>query len=393
MNSERIKGVAEKFGTPLYLFNLVELKERVRMIRRYLGSDIELCYAMKANPFLVSYLEALVDRFEVCSFGEYEICENEQITSDKIVFSGVYKERREMHYVIGNGFRGEYTIESRRQFLELYEAIKETSQKIRILLRLTSGNQFGMDRREILSIVSDKEKMKHFELGGIHYFSGTQKKNRGVYKKELEELDEFCCWLYKETGVMIEKIEYGPGLYIDYFGRDQLDYSDLEYLREELHKKKYKFVIELGRYIAATCGRYVTSVVDVKKNMNKDYCMVDGGINHINYYGQMLGLKVPKVDVLSRTNKGEKERKKWTVCGALCTAGDVLLRDYELEKPEIGDLLVFNNAGAYSVTEAIFLFLSRKLPPILIEDEDQEVELIRERIPSSEINSRKKRNI
>lgn len=391
INSEWIKGVVKKFETPLYLFDLAELKGRVGEIRKHLGGDIELCYAMKANPFLISYLDEVVDRFEVCSFGEYEICAKEHIISDKIVFSGVYKEEKETQYILEKGFDGEYTIESRRQFLELYEAIKESSQKIRILLRLTSGNQFGMDKSEIIRIVSDKEKMEHFQLSGIHYFSGTQKKNREMFIKELDEIDEYCCQLYKETGVSIKKIEYGPGLYIDYFGGGQLEYGDLEYLSEELHKKDYKFVIELGRYIAATCGRYITSVVDVKSNMNKNYCMVDGGINHINYYGQMLGLRVPKVDVIPRTDNKEKECRKWNVCGALCTVGDVLLRDYELESPEIGDLLVFNNTGAYSVTEAMFLFLSRKLPQILVMDENQNIELIRDGILSSEINSRGKR--
>ena len=58
----------------------------------------------------------------------------------------------------------------------------------------------------------------------------------------------------------------------------------------------FNFVIELGRYIASSCGCYITKIMDIKNDADKNYCIIDGGINHINYYGQIMGMKVPCID-------------------------------------------------------------------------------------------------
>lgn len=390
INNSYIKDIVHTHGSPLYLFDYCELKTRVQEIRKRLGNNVELCYAMKANPFLISYLDSEVDKFEVCSPGEYEICKKENISSDKIVFSGVYKQKENFEESIQDDFSGVYTLESLKQFTILYDLVKNTDKKVKILPRLTSGNQFGMDEKEVIQLVSDIKELPCFELCGVHFFSGTQKKNKEIIKKELDEIDEFCKKVYQQTGTMIETIEYGPGLFVDYFEKQELDYRAVETLNDLLQEKKqYKFVIELGRYIAATCGTYVTSVVDVKCNKEKKYCMVDGGIHHITYYGQMLGLKVPHVEFIEKNNQKDRAEEKWTVCGALCTIHDVLLRDYIMPAPSIGDILVFKNAGAYSITEASCLFLSRELPKVILLNSNQDVEVLRERMSSAWLNSRK----
>ena len=58
--------------TPSYIFDIAVLKDRVKKMRELLG-NIKLCYAMKANPFLIGDLQDAVDCFEVCSHGEFRI--------------------------------------------------------------------------------------------------------------------------------------------------------------------------------------------------------------------------------------------------------------------------------------------------------------------------------
>ena len=91
LSEEKLKGLVKEFGTPAYVFDIHELRKRVKAIKGILGDQIELCFAMKANPFLISYLDPFVDKFEVCSPGEYLICKKEKIPAQKIVMSGVYK--------------------------------------------------------------------------------------------------------------------------------------------------------------------------------------------------------------------------------------------------------------------------------------------------------------
>ena len=76
----------------------------------------------------------------------------------------------------------------------------------------------------------------------------------------------------------------------------------------------------------------------------------------------------------------------YTLCGSLCTVADVLVREVKLKKLELGDVLEFGHCGAYSVTEAPVLFLSRQLPAIYAYSKEYGYECLREHIPAAEIN-------
>ena len=74
MRTEQLEYGISRYGTPLYIFDIDMLREETERIRRALGSEVGLCYAMKANPFLTEKMSGLTDRIEVCSKGEFEIC-------------------------------------------------------------------------------------------------------------------------------------------------------------------------------------------------------------------------------------------------------------------------------------------------------------------------------
>lgn len=385
----KYKRIAMQYGTPYYVFELKELYGRVKEIKSILGESMRVCYAMKANPFLISYLDGFVDKFEVCSPGEYEICKKEGISFSKIVLSGVYKEEVDLRKTFEDGFAGVYTLESKQQCDLLYRLAQEYNKKIHVLPRLTSGNQFGMNKEDIEEIMNNPEYGRFFVIGGIHYFSGTQKKNHMVIENELKDITDFCSYIKNKSGRKIEKLEYGPGLFIDYFGDMIETLEEIRYLASELDKisEKMEITIELGRYMTALCGKYVTQVVDVKNNRGINYAITDGGIHHLAYHGQMLGIKVPRISVLHGTG-GKRIQGIWVVCGALCSVNDVLLKNYETEALEEGDIFVFHDAGAYAMTDTNALFLSRELPVILVEHEDESIECIRKRIHSACINVR-----
>ena len=92
----KIVELAKEHATPMYLFDLDELQSRVQAMKEILGDDIRLCYAMKANPFLVDSMKQAVHKFEVCSPGEFAICEREQVAMADIVLSGVNKEKADI---------------------------------------------------------------------------------------------------------------------------------------------------------------------------------------------------------------------------------------------------------------------------------------------------------
>ena len=101
MNTEALRTVAATYGTPTYIFDVREVEARIRLLRSLLPEDTGLCFAVKANPFLIPYVADLVDRLEVCSPGEYEICIQEQIAPEKIVGS-IRSNRKSMRRSCGH---------------------------------------------------------------------------------------------------------------------------------------------------------------------------------------------------------------------------------------------------------------------------------------------------
>lgn len=409
MNTKAITRINKEYGTPFYLFDINKLNEWCDELQSVFPSGITLCYAIKANPFLLKYFDRKLNHFEVCSPGEYEICRKYNIDSKKIIFSGVYKSKENLLRVFEEGFNGVITIESINHLRLLKEVISEKGIKeVYILPRLSSGNKFGMSKEDVLSVIDECKTSSVLNLKGIQYFSGTQKKRMSVIEKELSELDLFCAEIKEQKDITVNYIEYGPGMLYDYY--DGTAGSRLEVAKEvasfiKPYLNKYSFTLEIGRHFAAPCGSYITKVVDIKSNNGKNYCLVDGGIHHVNYYGRMLGMNVPDVTHLKgdgtcvsadncSTSEADRNNnacyntseKLYEVGGALCTVNDVLLRNHPVTDLEEGDLFVFNDTGAYSPSESSVLFLSRTMPKVFsIEGED--ITMLRDSIESFEFNS------
>ena len=368
MNELQMKEAASKFKTPFYVFDSDVLNAQVKKIKDALQSTAKVCYAMKANPFIIAEILDTVDCFEVCSPGEFRICERANIPMEKIVMSGVYKNKDDIHYALDTyKTDGVYTVESYNQWVLLSEYAAENKMNIKVLLRLSNGNQFGMDKSVLESIVAERENHPYIHIEGVQYFTGTQKKPASKIEREIRKTDALVIELKEKYGFEAEKIEYGPGLPICYFdGEENVEDEMLEALCNAIKEMQFKgeIVLEMGRYIAAYCGYYFTKVVDEKVNKSQPYCIIDGGVHHVNYYGQMMAMKMPPIVHLEEDK--DADEKNWSICGSLCTVNDVLVIAYPFKNLKLGDTLVFKKTGAYSSTEGISLLLSRDLPQIIV---------------------------
>ena len=368
MKQEIIENILKNYETPIYVFDIDKLKQRIKFLRENLTKRLELCYAIKANTFIVKEINDDVDRFEVCSPGEYNICEESSITPEKIVISGVYKTPSVIEYMITTNQKiGRYTVESLEQLKLLDELSKKHNVKLNILLRLTSGNQFGINEEDIEEIIAEKDSYTNLNFEGIQYFSGTQKRTNKRLQKEIDYLDEFLARLEEKYNYIAEELEFGTGFPVHYFQGEEFD--EVEFLKEfsnGIDNMKYsgKIVIELGRSIAASCGYYLTKVVDKKTNKCQNYAILDGGIHHLVYYGQTMAMKFPHLEIYPlRDNKNTQD---WNLMGSLCTINDIIIKQYPVSNLQVGDVFIFKNTGAYCMTEGISLFLSRELPEVAL---------------------------
>ena len=118
----------QQIRTPSYVFDTDVVNARIAMIKKLLGERVSLCYAMKANAFIIDAMQDHIDRYEVCSPGEFRICERAGIPMEKIVMSGVYKAEEDIHRVIKTyGTEIVYTAESQRQFEQIDAAAQEAA--------------------------------------------------------------------------------------------------------------------------------------------------------------------------------------------------------------------------------------------------------------------------
>ena len=382
LDKQELKHIATTYGTPCYVFDLEALKERVKQIRAITENRYQLCYSIKANPFLIPTMVGLVDKLEVCSPGELSICKSLHVPSNMIIYSGVNKEEKDVHEAIEYNC-GVLTAESKKHVRLISEEAKNQNKTVSVLLRLNAGSQFGMSKEDLLEVLDAK--YSNIDIVGIHYFVGTQRKKIEKQIKELEMLKELFDEIKNEHHIALKRLEYGPGLSVSLFENE--DDSDtlkpLKEIHEELCSFSHEVTIEMGRFFATYCGSYISKVVDLKSSKGVNYCLIDGGINHINYYGSMMGMNIP---VTQHITEKEVDEKDWCVCGSLCSTNDILIRKYEKGLNE-GDLIVFENIGAYSVTEGIYLFLSRTLPCIILRNKAYDYVVARPFQESSLLNT------
>lgn len=386
MNSEALQEIAASFATPAFIFDADEFGKRARNVKSAIGGAA-LCYSIKANPFLLACLPEEIDRVEVCSPGELAICRRVGVDPSTVVYSGVNKGSEDIAEAIEYGAEL-LTAESLRQLGLINTAAVAAGKRVRVALRLTSGNQFGMDSEALKRAAAERGSYESVDIVAIHYYSGTQKKKLAVVEKELAELEELAEELEKRFGLSGISLEYGPGLPADYFGDDP-EGRDMAVLAEAGEMiaavaARRSVTVEFGRFLASPCGTYLTAAADIKNNKGENFVICDGGINHLKYYGQTMAMQTPPITLLG--DHGERT-EDYTLCGSLCTTADILVRKVTLPALSVGDVLAFGRCGAYSVTEGIGLFLSRQLPRIVLHSERGGNRLLRDFYGTDILNS------
>lgn len=372
-------------NTPCYLYDIDILKKKIDDIKKELP-DIPLTFSIKANSFVLDSISEEVSHVEVCSPGELHICKKLSLNPDKIIYSGVMKENTDIEEAISYGVHI-LTAESRRHFKLISQVAQKLGKKVNVILRISSDNQFGMDPEDIYEIVSKTSDYDHINLYGYHYYSGTQKRKIKQIESDIETIENVVNKCKEKYGFTPLLVEYGPGLAVDYF-KENGEEEDIELLNSVApvirdFAKRVPLGIEMGRFIVSSCGSYFTTVKDIKSNYGIQYVILDGGIHHLKYFGQIMAMHTP---IIYQNIKRDGIKQKYTLCGSLCTVADVLAKGAELYELQIDDVLEFKKCGAYSLTESSSLFLSRDMPEVYLKVNGN-TRKIRGYVDSSDINT------
>jgi diaminopimelate decarboxylase len=358
---------------PCYCFDESVFADNTAKLRASLGKNVSLVYSVKSNPFMIKAAVQNTDGIEICSVGELFHAECSAVDPSKIIFGGICKEYSDFQKTIEYGVR-RFSIESISQLNTISNMANNCGASVSVLLRITSGNQFGMSVDDVKSCM--RKSYPNVTILGYHYYPGTMRLN----KKEVEnDFYLFSGYLEELREFDVPEIEYGGGIGVNYYAS-----SSPWVLADELALKlkslagKIKITYEVGRLLTYNTGIYITRIIDVKCIGSHCFVVVNGGRHHFTYHGGIaqLGKKKPGISAVQNTQSDKK--MEYTIVGSLCNAGDILANDIEMPLLNAGDYIIFNNAGSYSITEGIAFFLSRDIPAVY-NKENGDLLLLRER--------------
>lgn len=379
--------------TPAYIYNIKEIKNRCMLLQNSLSNKIELFYSEKANPnlSLLDKIKNYVKGIEVASKRELENALETGFLPENIIFVGPGKTYDEIKYAIKNNI---YNIicESDLELEIVNEIGRKMKKKIKCSIRINpisniKGNRmkmggaskpFGIDEEKIPITIKIAKKYNFINIIGFYIYRGTQNLDIESICMGYEETFKFALKYQKILNHSIEFIGLGGGYGIPYFeGDKELDMNLLEkkinsILNLYVHKfsNSVRIISESGRYIVATSGKFITKILYKKKSRKKIFLIVDGGTNFFSISSGM-GCFLKRNFPFSIVQKNENLLTELaTIVGPLCTPTDQLTYNQNIPISEVGDFVIFENAGAYGLTASPVLLLSHELPKeILIEKE------------------------
>ena len=388
-----LRDIVRRYGTPTYAFDLRRLRAQVETLRSHLPPEAEILYSMKANASL-----GICDVFADCGIGADVASAGELATAlaagfpgDQIFVAGPVKlpetiaQLRETPDAI-------VSIDSLSDLQQFSEERLPNSAVLRLrpdfgscaVVPAGSESRFGFTSEEL-------ERCRNYlpscnvNVIGFHVFAGSQILDTGKVNEQLRLAMDLSLRAAEQLGVSPTYINIGGGFGIPYAPNDQQ--LDLGCVGDELARlaeraAPARIVLELGRFLVAEAGWYLTSVVAHQTFQGRPAVVVDGGVHQ---RADMFGLSLRSnqepplvLDSVSST------LTPTDILGCLSLPDDVMLEASPLPELSTGDVLAFGQAGAYGLWSSPAIFHGSPLPAEVAFD-GSEIHLMRERKPARSI--------
>ncbi|MFB7907403.1 type III PLP-dependent enzyme [Kitasatospora sp. NPDC056076] len=396
-----ITELAEEFGTPLYLYDGEEITTRFRGLRAALHPALEVFYSLKANPNIsvCALLHSCGARAEVSSLTELVTAQRAGVRPEDIIFLGPGKSRAEVAACLDQSIHA-IVCESVGELGLIDELAAERGVVARVALRvnpsfqvkgsgLTMGGkprQFGTDEELLLAegrgLVG---RYPHLRLMGVQVYLGTRILSEESVVENTRRILDLAERLAAELDFPLETVDVGGGLGIAYFDNEKdLDVTalaaGLNPLIEDFAERHpdTRLIMELGRFLVAASGTYVTRVRYTKTSMGENFAVTDGGTNH-HMAAVGIGSYVKRNFPMAALERlDEPATEPWHVTGPLCTPNDVIGKKVPMPPLRPGELIGVQRSGAYGPTASPVHFLSHGYPAeVLVLD--GRAHLVRER--------------
>ncbi|OEU67214.1 MAG: diaminopimelate decarboxylase [Desulfobacterales bacterium PC51MH44] len=376
-----IRIIAEKVGTPFYLYSHATLKRHFLIFDgAFEGLKRLVCFSAKANTNLavLKLFESLGGGLDIVSGGELFRGLKAGFSPDRIVYSGVGKRVDEIDYALDTGILM-FNVESLEELELIDKRAGLLKRKASIAIRvnpdvdprthpyISTGlqkNKFGIDTESAVEGYKVANELENVDVIGIDCHIGSQITEAEPFVEALESLKHLINVL-RQMGIEIRYLDMGGGLGITY--DDESPPHPREYARaivESLKGTDLQLILEPGRVIVGNAGILVTKVLFRKSGKVKEFVIADAGMNDLmrpTLYNAFHGIE-PVV-------KTERASIKADVVGPLCESGDFLAVDRKIPDVKKGDLLAVMSAGAYSFTMSSNYCSRPRVAEVMVKDD------------------------
>jgi diaminopimelate decarboxylase len=393
-----LRKLADKFGTPLYVYSTATVEERYAAFDRAFREIAHtICYSVKANSNL-SILRLLAKKgcgFDVVSSGELErVIRADRRAVKKVVFSGVGKTREELTAALKAGILI-FNVESEAELEALAECAARLRKVAPVALRvnpdvaaqthpyISTGlhkHKFGVPIGNARALYRKTAEAKYLKVRGVSVHIGSQITDPAPFGEAMARVAELVRQL-REDGHTIEYVDAGGGLGISYDKPNVAEFAEYaaEYARQlsaPLRELGVTLLLEPGRSIIGPAGILLTSVVYKKSNDGKKFLIVDAAMNDLI----RPALYSAYHEIVPVVRRADATSEMVDVVGPVCETGDFFARDREMAGVREGDLLAILDAGAYGMVLASNYNTRPRAPEVLVKGKAVKMVRRRERI-------------
>ena len=358
-----ITDIIAEHGTPAYIYSRATLERHWHAFDNSFGTHPHLiCFAVKSNSniALLNVMAKLGSGFDIVSQGELERVLVSGGEASKVVFSGVAKSHSEIERALDVGIRC-FNVESIPELHRINDVAGKMGKIAPISLRvnpdvdakthpyISTGlkeNKFGVSVQQAREVYRLAKTLPNVKIVGMDCHIGSQLTELQPFLDATDRLIVLMEQL-KEDGIELHHLDLGGGLGVPYNGEEPP--HPTEYTEALLAKLKnypnLEIILEPGRAISANAGILVTKVEYLKSNEDRNFAIVDTGMNDMI----RPALYEAYMQITEVNQSLDRERAVYDVVGPICETSDFLGKGRELTIAE-GDLIAMRSAGAYGAT-------------------------------------------
>jgi len=376
-----LERIAESVGTPFYAYSYRTLKRHFRVFdAAFAGLPHLTCFAVKSNSN-IAILRLFIEEgggVDIVSGGELYRAIKAGVDPQKVVYSGVGKKAEEIEFALNTGILM-FNVESAQELEAISACAKKMGKRAGVALRINPDvdagthphistglkeNKFGINIEKSLEGYRRARMLENIDVIGVSCHIGSQVTKTSPFVDAIKRLKKLLGRL-EEEGFAIRYLDLGGGLGITY--KDETPPEPAEYaeaLLASVRDLPYTLVFEPGRVLVGNAGALVTKVLYRKNTEEKDFVIVDAGMNDLirpslyDSYHRILPVA-----------EKEKDEIIADVVGPICESGDYLAKKRKLPEINQGELIAVMSAGAYGFSMSSNYNSRPRVAEVLVKDD------------------------